>query len=127
MPVKTFQVLLLIAAIFLLYGFYNYLRSPERKLKRAKKNKQFFLIDDKENVHKNFTFVYKGCSFEGEKYIGSTEEKFVVANIDITVHDPNELKGISKQDLLFLEEKITEHYPQDRKSTRLNSSHVAIS
>lgn len=111
MPVVMFQVLLIIASIFLCYGFINYLRSSERKLKRAKKKKEFFLIDDQENVQKNLTFVYKGCSFIGEKYIGSQEERFVVANIHISVVDPLELRGISKKDLIFLEEKIKSHYP----------------
>jgi len=111
MPVVTFQVLLIIAACFLLYGFFNYLRSPERKLKKAKQSKEFFIVDDEENVQKNLQFVYKGCLFEGEKYIGSWEQQFVVANIDIFVHDPLELKGISKKDLVFLEEKIKSFYP----------------
>lgn len=111
MPVVTFQVLLIIAAFFLLYGFFNYLRSPERKLKKAKLKQQFFLIDEQENVQKNMRFVYKGCLFEGEKYIGSWKQEFVVKNIHVFVHDPLELKGISKEDLILLEEKIKHFYP----------------
>jgi|SRR5699024_993774 len=111
MPVITFQVLLIIATCFLLYGFFNYLRSDERKLLKAKNKNKYYLIDDSENVQKNLRFVYKGCLFEGEKYIGSRGNQFVVANIDISVHDQLELKGISKVDLSFLEEKIKGIYP----------------
>lgn|SRR5690625_5127441 len=111
MPVVMFQVLLFFAAVFLLYGFFNYLRSPDRKLKKAKRNNEFYFVDDRDNVQHNFRFVYKGCLFEGEKYIGSVNKQFVVENINVFVTDPFELKGIHKQDIYLLEERIKEYYP----------------
>lgn len=111
MVVILFQILLIITFGFLIYGALNYYRNPYRKLNKAKQKNEFYLVDDENNIKKNFQFVFKGCLFEGEKYIGSTDEQFVVATIHIIAHDPLELTGITKEDLKFLEEKIKLAYP----------------
>lgn len=109
--VTLFQILLVIAIGFLLYGIIKHYRNPYRKLQVAKRNNQFYFVDDHNNIKKNFQFVYEGCLFEGEKYMGSANQQFVVATIHIIVHDPDELTGITKSDLLELEEKIIDRYP----------------
>ncbi len=56
-------------------------------------------------------FVYKGCLFEGEKYLGTTEDAFEVVNIHVTVRDPLELRGLTRDDLYFMEKEILMRYP----------------
>lgn len=111
MEIILFQILLAIAFAYLIYGLISYYQNPYRKLKKAKQDNEFYIVDDQNNVEKNLQFVFKGCLFIGEKYIGSTDEQFVVGTIDITVHDPLELTGITKDDLVFLEEKMKKIYP----------------
>lgn len=111
MIIILFRILLLIAIILLVYTFYEYYRNPKRKMQIAKKNQGFYFWDDRENSKKNFKFVHKGCSFEGEKYLGTTEQAFDVVTIHVFVHEPMELKGFTRDDLYFLEKEILIRYP----------------
>lgn len=85
--------------------------SPKRKLELAHNQKKFFLLDDSENVRKNFFITYKGVLFEGEKYLGTTASSFEVISILIWTKTPNKLKGLTKKDFQFMEEKIKNSYP----------------
>lgn len=109
--VILFRILILIALALIVYTAIQYMRSPERRLQTAKDSEEFFFMDDTDNSKKNLQFVYKGCLFEGEKYLGTTEDSFEVVDIHVTVRDPLELKGFTREDLYFLEKEILIHYP----------------
>lgn len=111
MLVLFFRILILLAIILLVYTWIEYLRSTERKMRIAKELNQFYLTDEPENSKKNILFVYKGCSFEGEKYLGVAENSFEVTNIHVSVIDPMELAGITREDLYFLENELLLRYP----------------
>lgn len=111
MLIILFRILILIAIVILFYTAYQYYLSPQRKLKKAKRNNVFFFLDESDNSKKNLQLVYQGCLFEGEKYLGTTDDSFVVVNIHMLVHDKAELLGLTKQDLTFLEKEIHVHYP----------------
>ncbi|WP_163970183.1 sigma-w pathway protein ysdB [Oceanobacillus halotolerans] len=111
MIIVVFRILLLIAFVVLVYSLITYYRNPERQIRLAKQYKTFYFHDDPANNQKNFQIVYKGCLFEGEKYLGTTEQSFEVVTIHIFVHEPLELKGITKDDLYFLEKEILIRYP----------------
>ncbi|MEW9675473.1 sigma-w pathway protein ysdB [Lentibacillus sp. L22] len=111
MIVFLFRVLILIALVFLIYTLLQYLRNPRRKIQIAKQQKEFFLLDDEQNSKKNLQFVYKGCLFEGEKYLGTTDQAFEVVTIQVTVPEPLDLRGLTRDDLYFLEKELLIRYP----------------
>ncbi|CQR48088.1 Sigma-w pathway protein YsdB [Paraliobacillus sp. PM-2] len=109
--VYLFRVFIFVAILFLLYTAYKYIINPKRKLEVARDKKQFYFLDDPDNVKKNFLMTYKGILFEGEKYIGTTENAFDVVSIIVYTKHPNQLKGLERDDLYFLEKEILIHYP----------------
>ncbi|WP_042223271.1 hypothetical protein [Oceanobacillus manasiensis] len=111
MIVILFRVLVIIALALLVYTLIQYFRNPSRRLRLAKETNDFFFLDEPQNSKKNVQFVYKGCLFEGEKYLGTTEDAFEVVNIHVTVRDPIELKGLTRDDLYFMEKEILMRYP----------------
>jgi hypothetical protein len=111
MIVILFRILIVIALALLVYTWIQYYRNPLRKLRIAKAEGDFYFLDDPNNSKKNVLFVYKGCLFEGEKYVGTTEDSFEVVDIHVTVKDPLELSGLRRDDLYFLEEEILIRYP----------------
>jgi hypothetical protein len=105
----------LIILAFIVYLFYlgiKYLTNPKRKLDDAYERGQYYFYDDVKNVRKNFFISYKGALFEGEKYLGTTEEAFEVVSIFVWVKDEAKLQGFSKEDFLFLEKEIKMNYPE---------------
>lgn len=111
MLVIIFRLLLVIAIALIIYTFIQYLRKPERQLEIAKQSGEFYFHDDEKNNRKNFHITYKGCLFDGEKYLGTTENAFEVVDIHVTVREPLELRGLSREDLYFIEQEILLHYP----------------
>lgn len=111
MIIILFRVLIIIAMAFLFFSVYQYMRSPRRKIGKAQEMQTFYMLDEPDDNKKNLQFTYKGCLFEGEKYLGTTDTAFAVVNIHITVQRPIELRGITKTDLTFLEGKILDQYP----------------
>lgn len=111
MLVLLFRILILLAIILLVYTWIEYLRSPERKMRIAKNLKTFYFDDEPSNSKRNLQFIFRGCLFEGEKYLGTTEDSFEVLNIHVTVKDPIELKGINRDDIYFLENELLQRYP----------------
>ena len=112
----TFMALLLRIAIIILiiYIFYKgvrYLTDPKRKLDEAYENGNYYFYDDVKNVRKNFFITYKGALYEGEKYLGTTDNAFEVISIFVYVHDAMKLQGFTKEDFLFLEKEILMSYP----------------
>ncbi|WP_106496956.1 sigma-w pathway protein ysdB [Lentibacillus sp. Marseille-P4043] len=111
MIVLLFRILILIALAFLAYTVFLYFQNPMRKLRIAKDNMGFFILDEEQNSKKNLQFVYKGCLFEGEKYLGATEQSFEVVDIHISTPEPIELRGLTRDDLYFLEKELLIRYP----------------
>ncbi|MBU5468074.1 sigma-w pathway protein ysdB [Virgibacillus sp. MSJ-26] len=111
MIVIMFRILLLMALVILFYTILQYLKNPQRRLEIAKSSNDFYFVDEANNSKKNLQFVYKGCLFEGEKYLGTTEESFEVVDIQITARQPMDLKGFTRDDLYFLEKEILIRYP----------------
>lgn len=106
-----FRILILVSLVLLIFTLVQYLRNPRRRLQAAKNSDEFFFMDDRYNSQKNFHIVYKGASFEGEKYLGTTEDAFEVMNISVTISNPMELSGMTREDLYFLEKEILIRYP----------------
>ncbi|WP_042146301.1 hypothetical protein [Paucisalibacillus sp. EB02] len=111
MIVIMFRVLIVAAIILLTYSIIQYFRNPQRLLENAKQTKGFYYLDEQGNSKKNIRFVYKGCQFEGEKYVGTTESSFEIVDIYVTVVNPLELQGLTREDLYFLEQELLIHYP----------------
>ena len=111
MNIILFQVFILISVAILLYTLYQYYHNPQRRLLKAQKLNKYFYLDEQNNSKKNLQIVYQGCLFEGEKYLGIAEDSFEVVNIHIIVRNPLDLKGITREDLAFLEQEILASYP----------------
>lgn len=111
MIVLLFRLLILIALVLLVYTIVQYFRNPDRKLQIAKASKTFYIVDDHGNSKKNLQFVYKGCLFEGEKYVGAAEDSFEVVDIHVLARDTDELEGITRDDLYFIEKELLIRYP----------------
>ncbi|MCM3711787.1 sigma-w pathway protein ysdB [Sporosarcina luteola] len=100
---------------FIVYLFYRgirYLLDPKRKLDEAYEQEQYYFYDDVKNVRKNFFITYKGALFEGEKYLGTTENSFDVVSIFVWVKDEAKLQGFTKDDFYFLASEISSNYPK---------------
>lgn len=105
------RFLLFALIIFLIYTVIKYLLNPKRKLELAHEQKRFYFLDNKNNVRKNFFVTYKGVLFEGEKYLGTTENAFEVVDVFIWPHKVSALNGLVREDFLFIEKKVQEIYP----------------
>ncbi|MFC7061574.1 sigma-w pathway protein ysdB [Halobacillus seohaensis] len=105
------RTLLLVAVAFLIYTAYKFYINPQRKLDIAHDKKEFYFYDDPENTKQNFFITYKGLMFEGEKYLGATEDAFEVLTINISTQQPENLKGFERNDLYFIEEQVLMSYP----------------
>ena len=105
------RLALLALIIFIIYSIFKYLLNPKRKLELAHEQKNFFLLDQKNNVRKNFLLTYKGVMFEGEKYLGTTEKSFEVISIFIWPKNPEKLEGLKKQDFSFIHKEVRKQYP----------------
>lgn len=111
MVTTLFQIFLLISIMIILYSFYRYLKSKERQFNKAQRLNKYYFLDNSANANFNFHITYQGSHFEGEKQLGITNNAYKVIQINMNVKDKIELRGLSKDDLLFLEEKIHNHYP----------------
>lgn len=109
--VILFRIFILIAIVLLVYTGFQYLQNPQRRLRIAKTSNEFFFMDEPNNSKRNLQFVYKGCLFAGEKYLGTTDDSFEVVNIHIVVDNPMELHGLTRDDLYFMEKEILLRYP----------------
>lgn len=105
------RLIILAFIVYLFYSGIKYLTNPKRKLDDAYERGQYYFYDDVKNVRKNFFISYKGALFEGEKYLGTTEDSFEVVSIFVWVKDEATLQGFTKEDFLFLEKEIRMNYP----------------
>lgn len=111
MAIFLFRILIIMAVFILAYSALKYIVNPKRKLELAHQKKQFFFLDDFQNIRKNFLITYRGVLFEGEKYLGTTENAFEVVTIDVWVKSSDKLKGLNKEDFYFIEKEIVSSYP----------------
>ncbi|MFD2926181.1 sigma-w pathway protein ysdB [Halobacillus naozhouensis] len=114
MIIILFRILLIIAILFIIYTVYKFIVNPRRRLDHAHQKHEFYFHDTPENTKQNFFITYKGLMFEGEKYLGTTEEAFEVVTINIFTHYPEKLQGLERNDLYFLEEQVLIRYPYAR-------------
>lgn len=84
---------------------------PKRKLDEAYEKEQYYFYDDIKNVRKNFFITYKGALFEGEKYLGTTDQAFEVVSIFVWAKDVTKLQGFTKEEFHFLQNEIKMNYP----------------
>lgn len=105
------RLLIIIVIIYTFYKILRYLFDPKRKLDEAYEKELYYFYDDIKNVRKNFFITYKGALFEGEKYLGTTDQAFEVVSIFIWTKDPAKLQGLTKEDLRFLQNEIKMNYP----------------
>lgn len=106
-----FRIVIIALIIYIVYKGVRYLTDPKRRLDEAHERGEYYFYDDVKNVRKNFFISYKGALFEGEKYLGTTENAFEVVSIFIFVHDSMKLQGFTKEDFLYLEKEILMNYP----------------
>ncbi|MBN6186650.1 sigma-w pathway protein ysdB [Aneurinibacillus sp. BA2021] len=106
-----FRLLLLLAIIGFTIWWFQYTFNPKRKLLSAHQKKQTFFLDDNDNVRRNLLLTYRGVLFEGEKYLGNTDERFTVIKIFLCPREPNRLSGFTRDDFFEISEIIRESYP----------------
>ncbi|WP_341300030.1 sigma-w pathway protein ysdB [Lysinibacillus sp. FSL H8-0500] len=97
--------------IYVFYKAIRYITDPKRKLDEAYEKGQYYFYDDVKNVRKNFFISYKGALFEGEKYLGTTEDAFEVITIFVGARDAATLHGLTKSDFQYLQQEILMNYP----------------
>lgn len=105
------RLLVIALVIYLFYRLIRFIFDPKRKLDAAIEAGSYYFYDDVSNVRKNFFITLRGVLFEGEKYLGTTEESFEVVSIFVWVENPDQLQGFSREDFLFLEKEIHMNYP----------------
>lgn len=106
-----FRFIILSAIIVLIYSVVKYFMHPSRQLEQAEKNRQFYVLDSPENVHKNILITYKGTRFEGEKHLGTTEKSLDVTLVSLWAAEPERLAGFEKNDFYFIEREVLTRYP----------------
>lgn len=107
-----FRLVIIAFIVYLFYRGIRYLVDPKRKLDEAHEKESYYFYDDVKNVRKNFFITYKGALFEGEKYLGTTDNAFEVVSIFVWVKDETTLQGFTKDDFHFLSSEIYSNYPQ---------------
>ncbi len=105
------RLIVLALIIYLFYRLIRYVVDPKRKLDTALESGSYYFLDDVKNVRKNFFVALRGVLFEGEKYLGTTENAFEVVSISVWVENPDQLQGFTKEDFHFLEKEIKMNYP----------------
>ena len=106
-----FRLVIIAIIIFAFYKLVRYILDPKRKLDEAHEHGNYYFFDDVTDVRKNFFITYKGAKFEGEKYLGTTQDAFEVISIFVHVLDPMKLQGLTKEDFVFLQNEIKMNYP----------------
>lgn len=106
-----FRFLIIALVIYIFYKCVRFLTDPKRKLDEAYERGQYYFYDDNKNVRQNFFISFKGALFEGEKYLGTTENAFEVVSIFVWAKDPGKLQGLTKKDFEYLQNEIQISYP----------------
>lgn len=110
--VLIFRLFLIIAVAILMYSIVKYLSDPRRRLERAHRNEDFYVLDDSDNVRKNIFLTVRGAMFEGEKFLGTTDQSVEVTSIVLQTDDKDNLRGMTSQDFHAIEKELTVRYPK---------------
>lgn len=110
--VLIFRLFLIIAVAILMYSIVKYLSDPRRRLERAHRNEDFYVLDDSDNVRKNIFLTVRGAMFEGEKFLGTTDQSVEVTSIVLQTEDKDHLRGMTSQDFHAIEKELTVRYPK---------------
>ncbi|GKW46748.1 sigma-w pathway protein ysdB [Planococcus sp. NCCP-2050] len=105
------RLIVIALIIYLFYRLIRYVVDPKRKLDAAIEANTYYFYDDVKNVRKNFFITLRGAVFEGEKYLGTTEDAFEVVSIFVWAENPDMLQGFTREDFYFLEKEIQMNYP----------------
>jgi hypothetical protein len=108
-------ILWCILASLILFFFYLFIKTtatPNRKFRHAVKQKQFYMVDDKNNVRKNLLLTFKGVILEGEKHPGTSKNSLDVGSIYIWTWNPADIEKMDLADFFFIEQKILKQYPK---------------
>lgn len=105
------RFLVIALIIYLFYRLMRYVFDPKRRFDAAVAGRSYYFYDDGKNVRKNFFITLNGVVFEGEKYLGTTDNPFEVVSIFVWAEDPASLQDFSKGDFRFLEKEIHAKYP----------------
>lgn len=106
------RLVFIVLIVYLFYRLIRYVLDPKRKFDSAVEDGSYYFFDDVRNVRKNFFITLRGVVFEGEKYLGTTENAFEVVSIFVWAENPDELQGFTKEDFYFLEKEIHMNYPE---------------
>ncbi|GAK12506.1 sigma-w pathway protein ysdB [Geomicrobium sp. JSM 1781026] len=106
-----FFLFIAIAFFILVYSAVRYIRDPKHQLEKAHNKQQLYLYDHQQDARKNFLITYKGVMFEGEKYIGTTDDGFEVVRISLDPKRIENIEGLHFEDFQFIEAEITDVYP----------------
>lgn len=109
--ILIFRTLLFILIAIVIYWCFRFFLNPQRKLAQALEDKRTLIMDDKTSVHRNILIAYKGVLFEGEKYMGTTQDAFQIIKIHIWARDNQKLVGLEKKDFEDLKQLVLRRYP----------------
>lgn len=56
MLVILFRILIILTIIVIAYSLIKYIVKPERKLTKAQEKREFYFLDEEDNVRKNFFY-----------------------------------------------------------------------
>ncbi|MDQ0215463.1 cbb3-type cytochrome oxidase subunit 3 [Oikeobacillus pervagus] len=99
---------ILILLIYLAYNIIKYITHPKRRFEYARRRHQLYLLDEKDQIQKNFLLTYKGMVFEGEKFTNPSSRPQVVS-IFIWPHQESTI--IPSHEVKILEQHILQQYP----------------
>lgn len=105
------RFLLFILLTTAIYWCFKYFLHPQRKLTQAIDHKRTLMMDDPESVHRNLLLAYKGVLFEGEKYMGTSEDSFQIIKIHVWPRDHQKLVGLQREDFDEIAGIIQARYP----------------
>ncbi|MFC4737511.1 sigma-w pathway protein ysdB [Bacillus daqingensis] len=112
MTVILFRLFLLIAVGIIAFSIIKYITDPTRKLERARRNHDFYVLDDPENVRRHLFITTQGAMFEGEKFLGTADQSVEVTTIVIQAENLDELRGMTLADFETMEKEILVRYPK---------------
>ncbi|CEG28156.1 sigma-w pathway protein ysdB [Bacillus sp. B-jedd] len=110
--IELLRLIGIILAGFFIYKIGKYYFSIPRKLEAARIQGRFLLLDDPNVPRKNFLLTFKGAVFEGEKYLGLTDDSFAVISISIWLKDIPRPEELSRKDFIFIQNELLKSYPK---------------
>ena len=110
--IELLRLIGIILAGFFIYKMGKYYFSIPRKLQAARNQGRFLLLDAHNNPRKNFLLTFKGAVFEGEKYLGLTDDSFAVISITIWLKDIPQPRQLSRKDFFYIQNELLNSYPK---------------